>query len=76
MSELFVMFLTPEAALFVMICAYIYGLYWSISQIVELNKKQSLTEEEKKTKNNAITLLSCFIGIPIVVYILYKIFSK
>jgi hypothetical protein len=75
MSDLFLIFLTPEMLLFLVVCAYIYGIVQSILKINDANKKPSLTEEEKKKKTNAIIVLSLLIAVPIVVYVAYKIYD-
>lgn len=75
MSDLFLIFLTPEMLLFLAVIFYIYAIVWSILKINDANKKPSLTEEEKKKKTNAIIVLSLLIGLPIVLYVAYKIYN-
>lgn len=70
-ADLVAIFVTPEAAILILIALYIYGLYWSIKTINEANKKDKLSDEEKKEKNTAVILLSCLIGIPTGIFLIY-----
>lgn len=76
MDNLVLLFLSPQMLVFILVILYFYGIGSSIKTIYDANQKKTLTDAETKEKETAVILLSCLIGIPFVICVLYVLYQK
>lgn len=56
---------------FSLFCLWGFGLYHYGSIVMDLNKKESLTEDEKTSKTNASLVLAALVIVAVVVVFIY-----